>query len=209
MPIEDKPHANGRPPDRGGASTSLGRLVLGFDGILPDDLDGFVAQRIEILEGLRIAVCNRLVKAIELSDAHMLGRIAYECNYLSVGGTQIATASLPSLFANEVAKARTETRDHRPSTAPATKLRMASEVMRCPSRWQGHRAKRRNAEEVVLARSSLAGGIRFTPPLARIRRGNPAPTIGPTLTRRSETALPGCAYRTRTGETARELSDWI
>jgi hypothetical protein len=60
----------GRPTEA--ASTNLGRLVLGFDGILPDDLDGFVAQRIEILEGLRIAVCNRLVKAIELSDAHML-----------------------------------------------------------------------------------------------------------------------------------------
>ena len=93
MPIEDDPHANGRPPDRA-ASTNVRRLVLNFDRILPDDLDGFVAQRIEILEGLRIAICNRLVKAIELSDAHMLGRITYECNYLSVGGTQIATASL-------------------------------------------------------------------------------------------------------------------
>lgn len=79
---------------RPGGLPNLGRLLLGFDGILPDDLDGFVAQRIEILEGLRIAVCNRLVEAIEFGDAHMLGRITYERNYLSVGGTQIATASL-------------------------------------------------------------------------------------------------------------------
>jgi hypothetical protein len=93
VPIEDEPHANGRPPDWA-ASTNLGCLVFGFDGILPDDLAGLIAQRIEILEGLRIAVCNRLVEAIELSDAHMFGRITYECNYLSVGGTQIATASL-------------------------------------------------------------------------------------------------------------------
>jgi hypothetical protein len=71
---------------RPGGLPNLGRLLLGFDGILPDDLDGFVAQRIEILEGLRIAVCNRLVEAIEFGDAHMLGRITYECNYPSVGG---------------------------------------------------------------------------------------------------------------------------
>src|SRR5262245_14917282 len=69
-----------------------GRLVLGLDGKLPGDLNGFVAQRVEILEGLRIAICNRLIETVEFGDAHMLGRIAYECNYLSVGGTQIATA---------------------------------------------------------------------------------------------------------------------
>jgi hypothetical protein len=53
-------------------------LVLGFDGILPDDLNGFVAQRFHLFEGGRVAIRYRLIKAVELSDAHMLGRIAYE-----------------------------------------------------------------------------------------------------------------------------------
>src|SRR5262245_42279913 len=70
------------------------KLILSFDYILPDDLNGFVAQRFHLLEGGRVAICYRLIKAVELGDAHMLGRIAYERNDLSVGGTQIATASL-------------------------------------------------------------------------------------------------------------------
>jgi hypothetical protein len=47
---------------------------------------------IKILESLRVAVCDRLVKTLKFGEAHMLGRITDICNHLSHSGAQIATA---------------------------------------------------------------------------------------------------------------------
>ena len=38
--------------DRVSHEAGRSRLVLGFDGVLPYDLDGLVAERVQILEGL-------------------------------------------------------------------------------------------------------------------------------------------------------------
>src|SRR5262245_41456840 len=67
-------------------------LILVFDCVLTHAFNGLVAERIKILEGLRVAICLRLVKTVKLGDAHMLGRGTDECNHLSHGSAQIPTA---------------------------------------------------------------------------------------------------------------------
>src|SRR5436189_4154346 len=67
-------------------------LILDFDCVLPHDFDGLVTQRVKILEGLGVSIRHRLFKGVKLGDTHILGRRTNERNYLSVGGTQIATA---------------------------------------------------------------------------------------------------------------------